>query len=155
MSGDFCRRRALLLGAAGVGVLAGCGSSPQPPVAAPTSSAPSPSSTEDPFAGFPSDDAAPEGALVAIKEVPVGGAVLVKDTKLVVQPKSGTFKAFSAVCPHQGVIVPAPASGAAVLECPGHNSQFNLADGGLVRGPATRGLKSIPVKVKNGYVVET
>jgi Rieske Fe-S protein len=167
-------RRALLLsaGLGGVAVLAGCGDHATPS-AAPASSAavPPPAvsagapsaapttapTTADPFAGVPTDNggaAQPDGALVATADVPVGGGVLVQDNKLVVQPRSGVFKAYSAVCPHQGVTVPPPATGAAIMECPGHNSQFKTADGSLVRGPATRGLATIAVKIKNGYVVQ-
>ena len=154
-------RRALLLGAgiAGLVAVTGCGGGDdqaapggassaggsKTPGAAPT--------TEDPFAPFPSGDGVPPGALVDTKEVPVGGGVLIKE-KLVVQPTAGTFKAYSAKCPHQGFLVEAPAPGAGVMVCSGHNSQFKTADGSLVRGPATRGLSAIAVKVEKGYVVE-
>ena len=38
--------------------------------------------------------------------VPVGGGViLTKDEVVVTQPEAGTFKAFSAVCTHQGCLV--------------------------------------------------
>jgi Rieske Fe-S protein len=163
-------RRALLLGVGAAGltalpVLAACGgdsgsgtaasstATPATPPAAGPSQA-EPTTDDDPFAGIPSDNGPPGGALVATKDVPVGGGVLVQDSKIVVQPRSGTFKAYSATCPHQGVIVPAPSPGAAIMECPGHNSQFKVADGSLVRGPATRGLTAIPVKVQKGYVVQ-
>jgi nitrite reductase/ring-hydroxylating ferredoxin subunit len=81
--------------------------------------------------------------------------VLIGETRIVVQPKAGTFKAFNARCPHQGFTVQAPASGATVMECPGHNSQFKVADGSLARGPATRGLETVPIKIEKGFVVET
>jgi Rieske Fe-S protein len=165
--GVCAARRALLLGAGAAGlaalpVLAGCGgddgsssatgsptTQPSPP-AQPSAAAPT---TDDPFAGIPSDNGPPDGALIATKDVPVGGGVLVQDSKIVVQPRSGTFKAFSATCPHQGVTVPPPSPGSSIMECPGHNSQFKASDGSLVRGPATRGLTTIPVKVQKGYVV--
>ncbi len=162
-------RRALLLGAGVAGVaalpaLAGCGggSDGGDDAAAPATGTPAtqpaqpsaaPPATDDPFAGIPSDNGPPDGALIATTDVPVGGGVLVQDSKLVVQPRSGTFKAFSATCPHQGFIVQPPGKGASIMECPGHNSQFKAADGSLVRGPATRGLDAIPVKVQKGYVV--
>ena len=166
--GVCAARRALLLGAGAAGlaalpVLAGCGGDGGGPSAAgtpastptratqPSAAAPT---TDDPFAGIPSDNGPPDGALVATKDVPVGGGVLVQDSKIVVQPRSGTFKAYSATCPHQGVTVPAPSPGASIMECPGHNSQFKVADGSLVRGPATRGLTTIPVKVQKGYIVQ-
>jgi Rieske Fe-S protein len=169
MSGFCAARRALLLGVGvgGLATLAGCGGTSGAQAGSPantgagSAAAPqgSASAADDPFGAFPSSggggDNAPANALVATKEVPVGGGVLAQGSKLVVQPKAGTFKAFSAVCPHEGVTVNPPATGSAVMQCPGHNSQFKTADGGLVRGPATRGLTAIPVKVSKGYVVET
>ncbi|MEV0127299.1 Rieske (2Fe-2S) protein [Dactylosporangium sp. NPDC050688] len=156
-------RRALLLGAGALGVvvLAGCGDDEQTPSAAGSQPAPSaaPSTAGNPFdntapAAGPSDAAPPAGALVAVKEVPVGGGVIAKDTILVVQAKEGTFKAYQAGCPHQGVLVEPPTPGATTIMCPGHNSHFKIADGSLARGPATRGLSAVPVKVQSGYVVQ-
>ena len=166
--GVWAARRALLLGVGAAGlaalpVLAACGGDggagtaasttapATPPAARPSEAGPT---TDDPFAGIPSNNGPPADALVATKDVPVGGGVLVQDSKIVVQPRSGTFRAYSATCPHQGVIVPAPSPGASIMQCPGHNSQFKVADGSLVRGPATRGLTTIPVKVQKGYVVQ-
>lgn len=164
MSGFCVARRALLLGVGvgGLAALAGCGGSSGAQASTPgktdasSAAAPhaSPSAIDDPFGAFPSaGNDGPTDALVATRDVPVGGGVLAQGSKIVVQPKAGTFKAFSATCPHQGVTVNPPATGSAVMECPGHNSEFRTADGALVRGPATRGLTAIPVKVKNGYVV--
>ncbi|MGI5177998.1 Rieske (2Fe-2S) protein [Dactylosporangium sp. CA-152071] len=156
-------RRALLLGAGalGVTVLAGCGgdeetpaaTGSQPPASAAPTTAANPFDNTAPATGA-SDAAPPAGALVAVKDVPVGGGVIAKDTILVVQAKQGTFKAYQASCPHQGVTVEPPSPGATTIMCPGHNSQFKIADGSLARGPATRGLNAVPVKVQAGYVVE-
>ncbi|MET7393037.1 Rieske (2Fe-2S) protein [Dactylosporangium sp. NPDC005572] len=158
-------RRALLLGAGalGVTVVAGCGGDPAEPAANGGATSPaaagSTSGATNPFDNTgaptqPGEAAPPTGALVATKEVPVGGGVIAKDTVLVVQPKQGTFKAFKAACPHQGIMVDPPTTGDSVINCPGHNSQFKVADGSLVRGPASRGLNGVPVKVQDGYVVE-
>lgn len=157
-------RRALLLGAGalGVAVLAGCGDDePAPSAAGAASRAATATSgpAANPFdntggGADPGEGAPPAGALVAVKEVPVGGGLIVKDTILVVQPKQGTIKAYRASCPHQGITVDPPSGGSPVIMCPGHNSQFKTADGSLVRGPATRGLSGVQVKVQAGYVVE-
>jgi nitrite reductase/ring-hydroxylating ferredoxin subunit len=159
-----CARRALLLGggALGVAVLAGCGGEDPAPSAGGGASSAAPAATTpagNPFdntgaATAPGEQAPPAGALVAVKEVPVGGGVVVNNNVLVVQPKQGTIKAFDAGCPHQGYIVDPPVGGNPIIMCPGHNSQFKTADGSLVRGPATRGLNAVAVKVQNGYVVE-
>ncbi len=62
-----------------------------------------------------------------------------------------TVKAFGAACPHQGTTVGAPKSG--VITCPNHGSQFSATDGSLKKGPATKGLTEVPVKVADGQVV--
>jgi nitrite reductase/ring-hydroxylating ferredoxin subunit len=90
------------------------------------------------------------GPLAATADVPVGGGVVVNGV-LIVQPKSGTFKAYNAACPHQGVQVGAPKKG--VITCPGHNSQFKADDGSRISGPASRGLTEIAVAVQGADIV--
>ncbi|HYA44005.1 MAG TPA: Rieske (2Fe-2S) protein, partial [Acidimicrobiales bacterium] len=64
------------------------------------------------------------------------------DPALVLQPTSGHFEAFDAVCAHAGCTVGySPAN--RLLICPCHGSEFNAATGALVSGPAPRGLRSI------------
>jgi len=159
-------RRTLLVGlaAGSAALIAGCGddSAADPPApAAPAaqggrSAAPSGSSTIEPsLEPFPGaeDGGGNDAGLVKTADVPVGGAVLVQNY-LIAQPQRGVFKAFDATCPHQGITVDPPLGGNTYFMCPGHNSKFRLADGGLISGPAPRGLKQVPVKVRNGYVVE-
>jgi cytochrome b6-f complex iron-sulfur subunit len=98
----------------------------------------------------------PDGAIVKVSEVPVGGGVIVLidgNQVLLVQPKAGTLEAFDPVCPHQGFTVNVPKGG--VIVCPGHGSRFDAATGARKSGPAPHGLTKIPVKVTGGYVVST
>jgi Rieske Fe-S protein len=61
------------------------------------------------------------------------------DTKVVVtQPAAGTFKAFDAVCPHQGCTVADVRSNQII--CPCHGSHFDATTGDRVSGPAQTGL---------------
>jgi nitrite reductase/ring-hydroxylating ferredoxin subunit len=95
--------------------------------------------------------AASSGAVLATtKDVPVGGGIVVAGV-LVVQPASGTFKAFDAACPHRGVRVGPPKGG--ISTCPAHHSTFAIADGSRLSGPATRGLTEIAVVVREENIV--
>lgn len=157
-------RRTLLLGAGAIGitVLAGCGGDDPAPAAGGKPGGPSAAAAPTTAGGNPFDNTGtagggeaqvPQNALVSASEVPVGGGLIVKDTVLVVQPAKGSFKAYDAVCPHQGAIVDPPFDGNPIIMCPRHNSKFKTADGTRVEGPAPTGLKSIKVAVKSGYVV--
>jgi len=143
-------RRAVLTGIGAVGltgVLAACGnddtSSTASADAAGTGSTPSAGAAAEP-------SAAASGPLTAAADVPVGGGVVVNGV-LIVQPESGTFKAFNAACPHQGVQVGAPKND--VITCPAHASKFKADDGSRISGPATHGLTEIAVAVQGADIV--
>lgn len=79
-----------------------------------------------------------------VAEVPRGSGVILKNKGyVVVQPTEGEFKAFSAICPHQGCEVSNIVDRDIVCGC--HGSRFALADGSVKQGPATTGLG--PAKV--------
>ena len=89
------------------------------------------------------------GTTVATKDVPVGSGVVL-GAFIVAQPASGTFKAFSSVCPHQGCAVDKIQGEQAV--CPCHQSTFSLADGSRLSGPATSGLTAAKATVTGDTV---
>jgi Rieske Fe-S protein len=94
--------------------------------------------------------AAPEG-LVRTADIPEGGGKVFADRKVVVtQPVKGEFKAFSAVCTHQGCVVKDVSDG--TINCPCHGSKFSVADGSVKGGPATRALSARPVTVRGDAV---
>ena len=74
------------------------------------------------------------GNTVSTGDIPVGGGVVLEAKQVVItQPNAGTFKAFSAVCTHEGCIVSTVAGG--TITCPCHMGQFSAADGSVTGGP--------------------
>ena len=126
-------RRTVLCGGgvAGVAVLAGCGGGEE-------------KSAED-----------LKGQEIAkAADIPVGGGKVYGDEKVVVtQPSQGVFKAFTAVCTHQGCTVGGVRNG--LINCACHGSEFKVADGSVQKGPAEEPLREYPVQVRNGGIVVT
>jgi Rieske Fe-S protein len=78
--------------------------------------------------------------------IPVGGGKVLADQKVVVtQPTAGEFKAFTAVCTHQGCIVSNVSKGS--INCACHGSSFDIATGAVKTGPATQPLAEKKVTV--------
>ena len=105
-------------------------------------------------AATPGTPAAAAGTLLAkVADVPVGGGVVLIDLKLVVtQPTAGQFKAFSAICPHQGCAVSAVQDG--YIDCTCHGSRFADGTGAPTPdSPAKAPLAPQPVTVKGSDVV--
>lgn len=130
-------RRSVLIGTAavaGVGVLAAC----------------SPSGGSSPGTTAPGG-----GGLVALADVPVGGAVSATNAAgepvIIAQPEAGTVVGFSAICTHMGCTV---APDGAELKCPCHGSVYDAATGANVSGPAPRPLDAFSVKVDGDQVVQ-
>lgn len=98
----------------------------------------------------------PDGRLaVRVRAVPelgtVGGAVrlgTIDGRAVGVARTAGGYRAFGLACPHQGATVVRDADG---WMCPAHGSEFT-PDGGLVLGPATRGLTTVPAALKRGVL---
>ena len=144
------RRQVLLTGGvvvAAAAVTAACGSSSSTT----SSSAPAGGSSSTPSGSSSASDDSGGGTKVAVADIPVGGGVILADKKVVVtQPAAGEFKAFSAVCTHQGCAVASVANG--VIVCPCHNSQFSASDGSVKGGPAPAPLASVAVTVSGDQV---
>ncbi len=84
-------------------------------------------------------------------EIPLeGGKVFGSEQVVVTQPTQGDFKAFSAICTHQGCLVSTVS--ADVIHCPCHGSQFSAKDGSVVVGPASAPLAAKKIAVKGGEI---
>lgn len=89
--------------------------------------------------------------LAKTSDIPVGGGKIFKEQKVVVtQPVKGEFKAFSAVCTHQGCTVATVTDG--TIDCPCHKSMFSIADGAVKGGPAPRPLPAKEITVKGDTI---
>lgn len=89
-------------------------------------------------------------ALGKTSEIPVGGGKIYNEKIVVTQPTEGQFKAFSAICTHQGCPVSAVEDG--TINCPCHGSKFRIDDGSVAGGPATSPLEEKTVTVEGDSV---
>lgn len=119
-------RRLLIGGLVGLPVLAACGSE--------SSSTGASGST-----GTTSS-----GPIATTADIPVGGGKIFAAEKVVItQPTAGEFKAFSAICTHQGC--PVSEISGEEIDCTCHGSKFSIADGSVLDGPADAPLESLTV----------
>ena len=142
---DETTRRAVLGGVAAVGagaVLAACGSDE-----------PADSGGGDTGSGGDSGgDAATSGEIGTTADVPVGGGTVFQKEKIVVtQPTDGDFKAFTAVCTHQGCTVGSVKGD--TIQCNCHGSQYNAADGKVKKGPAPKPLAPKKITVEGDKLI--
>jgi Rieske Fe-S protein len=140
-------RRALVGGFVGVGVgvplLAACGSGSDSGSDAGGSGG---SSSGDSGSGGSDGSTTSTGVIGKTSDVPVGGGKIYASEKVVVtQPTEGDFKAFSAVCTHQGCLVAQIKD--KDIDCTCHGSKFSIEDGSVVTGPANKPLEELKVTV--------
>ena len=74
-----------------------------------------------------------------------GGQILTEQKVVATQPTAETFKAFTAVCTHQGCLVASITD--ATIVCPCHGSTFSIADGSVTGGPAPAPLAPATITV--------
>ena len=163
-------RRALLLGAGATcaAMLTGCttydanggfaGSTPAAggSTAASGSAAPAASgSAASPASGggTASAGAPAANALASTSQIPEGGGKIINGKNIVItQPQSGSFRAFTAICTHQGCIVNSVSNG--TINCPCHGSRYSIKDGSVVNGPAPSPLAAIAIKVEGTSIFQ-
>ncbi|MFD4791368.1 Rieske (2Fe-2S) protein [Streptomyces sp. NPDC058459] len=143
MTQPATRRTLLTTGAATLAVCCvGCGDGS-------SSSTASTSASSGPASSGSGDGAGQ--ALGGVSEIPEGGGKIFTAEKVVVtQPKKGEYKAFSAVCTHQGCTLNKVADG--TVDCPCHGSKFRISDGSVAHGPATEALPAREIMVHGNTV---
>ncbi|MFV2105005.1 Rieske (2Fe-2S) protein [Micromonospora sp. LOL_015] len=140
-------RRALLIGASGVGAtvaLASCGTGDDDILGAGATDTPA---GNDPTGGTETGgDTGSGGDGLTTSQVPVGGGViLAAQGAVVTQPVEGEFKAFSNICTHRGCPVANLDDG--TINCTCHFSSFSISDGSVLSGPAPSPLEEKTVTV--------
>ena len=163
MSEQRASRRIVFQGLSALGVaaaLAGCGGEEraQPRVAEESATgSTSPTPSKAPPSRKPNKDkgskaAKDPNALATTDEIPVGGGIILTNVRIVItQPKRGEFRAFSAVCKHQGQTVGKVADN--TITCLFHGSQYDAATGDVTTGPATTGLDPVRIRVRERSIL--
>jgi Rieske Fe-S protein len=125
-------RRTVLRAAGALGASVAAGAALSACGGSGTSGSAGPGSTPSPVSGIPTSG------------IPVGGGEILPNAAVVVtQPVQGTFKAFSAICPHEGCVVSEVVKNTIV--CPCHGSTFDATSGDRLSGPAQTGLTRLTV----------
>jgi thiosulfate dehydrogenase (quinone) large subunit len=136
---------------AGVGLLAGgigrfFSKATPAPVAAPTHS-----SSAKPTSGAPSGGV----KIASASAVAVGSSFQFTDRQgspaYLLQPSSGKYLAYSAVCTHQGCIVGFD-KGSTTFQCPCHGASYDGKTGQVIGGPAPSPLAKIQVVESGGDI---
>lgn len=129
--------------------------SPSAPAAAASSPAATPAASHaaSPSSSPSSAAPPPQGtAVLNVSDVPVGGVARFTDPAsgapaYALQPKAGTYLAFSAVCTHAGCTV--DFSGGQ-FACPCHGATYDASTGAVTGGPAPDPLARIQVVASGG-----
>jgi Rieske Fe-S protein len=101
----------------------------------------------------PATGSSAAGALAATSQVPDGGGKIIDGVNIVItQPQPGSFRAFTAICTHQGCIVSSVSNG--TINCPCHGSKFSIKDGSVVNGPAASPLAAIAIRVEGTSIFQ-
>ena len=139
--------RAVGGGAVASALLGGCATTTEQATQAASSVASQAASAASSAGGAASSAvASAAGDLVKAAEIPVGGGKVLSLLKVVItQPSAGDYKAFSAICTHEGCPVTDVEGGAII--CPCHNSKFDITTGAVLSGPAKKPLPAKSVTV--------
>lgn len=150
--------RGTALGAVALPVLAACGDD-EPSVSSDPPASSTPTST--PTQGGGKGNAASGDVLAETSEIEVGDALFIDSADVpgeevpngvvVTQPVAGEFHAFGRDCTHMHCAVAEIQNGR--ILCPCHGSEYDMATGANVSGPAPAPLTEVPIRVKGGKIL--
>ena len=83
------------------------------------------------------------------------GVFDVAGTKVCVANANGTLYAFDDTCTHLGCSLGKGKLDGTTVTCPCHGSQFDVTSGAVIRGPATRPVRSRMVQVEGEDLLAT
>ena len=86
---------------------------------------------------------------VAQSDIPVGGALVFQQERIVVMRQGGETTALSLICTHLGCTVSTTADG---MICPCHGSRFDHS-GKVLTGPAQKPLQKLTVEQDGDFLV--
>jgi 3-phenylpropionate/trans-cinnamate dioxygenase ferredoxin subunit len=87
--------------------------------------------------------------------VPVGEMRVfdVSGTRLNVTNAGGRLYAYEDTCTHMGCSLADGELDGTVVTCACHGSQFDVTTGAVLRGPAQRPVRSVPLTVEDGQIL--
>jgi nitrite reductase/ring-hydroxylating ferredoxin subunit len=74
----------------------------------------------------------------------------VAGVKVNVASADGTLYSFDDTCTHTGCSLAKGVLDGTTVTCPCHGSQFDVTSGAVLRGPASRPVRSRPVQIEGG-----
>jgi Rieske Fe-S protein len=139
------RRRTVIMNAGLAAAVAGLGSC--------TTYGPAPATEPSAPASGAGAGGSGQGLTAKAADIPIGSGKVFPDAQTVItQPKKGEFKAFSAVCTHQGCLVDTVTN---TINCPCHGSKYSITDGAVVNPPAPKPLPPKTIKVSGDTLTVT
>lgn len=89
----------------------------------------------------------PDGPIAKTTDVPEGSAKIFAEHKIVItNDPPGNFQGFSYLCTHMGC--PVTGVEAELIQCTCHGSEFSTRDGSVARGPATKPLTQVDLRIE-------
>ena len=79
-------------------------------------------------------------------------AVMAEGRQIMLYRHLGSLYAIDNVCSHAGGLLSRGPVDGLTVTCPLHGSRFGLADGCVVRGPASQPQPVLPTRIRNGWV---